>query len=342
MPEGDTLHRTADGLRPYLVGRPVVSARANGPGPIPQVGRLVGSTVVDVDAVGKNLLIRFDNGLELRTHLRMSGSWHRYRPGEPWRRPPARARLVLEVPGAVAVCFDAPVVELLETRAEGLHPALASLGPDLLHPSIDTAGDDVEILRRLRQPVHADRPIAEALLDQRALAGIGNVYKSEILFIERVDPWARVGDLDDAILGRLVATARRLLVANADRNGGPSRPSLRSCHHPGSPGRGRPAAVGLRTSRPAVPPLRDAHPAARPRDRPAAAHVLVPALPGDRLRRRGPRTGARVARDRLRRRGLRRSERRQVGPSATVDRILTSRRSSAAGATNRNTDRSSE
>src|SRR4249920_2688229 len=148
MPEGDTLHRTAAGLAPYLVGRPVTAARVRAGGG-PQVERVVGATIESVEANGKNLLIRLDNGLELRTHLRMSGSWHRYRPGEPWRRAPVRARLVLEVPGAVAVCFDAPVVELLETRAEGLHPALSTLGPDLLHPSADVAGDEVEILRRL-------------------------------------------------------------------------------------------------------------------------------------------------------------------------------------------------
>ena len=106
----------------------------------------------------------------------MNGSWHRYRPGEPWRRPPARARLVLEVPGAVAVCFDAPVVELFEQRAEALHPALGSLGPDLLAPDFDAD----EALRRLRDPSRADLAIGEALLDQRALAGIGNVFKSEI------------------------------------------------------------------------------------------------------------------------------------------------------------------
>ena len=222
MPEGDTLHRTADGLRPYLVGRPVTAARANGPGAIPQVHRLVGATVIEVEAIGKNLLIRFDTGLELRTHLRMNGSWHRYRPGERWRRPAARARLVLEVPGAVAVCFDAPVVELLEIRAEKLHPVLARLGPDLLAPDFEPAGA-TEAVRRLRDPVRADRTIAEALLDQRALAGIGNVYKSEVLFIERIDPWAPVGGLPDEALTRLVATARRLLVANADRRGGAER-----------------------------------------------------------------------------------------------------------------------
>ncbi|MGZ8528161.1 MAG: DNA-formamidopyrimidine glycosylase family protein, partial [Candidatus Limnocylindrales bacterium] len=220
MPEGDTLHRTADGLRPYLVGRAVTAARSGGPGATPQAGRLVGSTVTSVEAIGKNLLIRFDNGLELRTHLRMNGSWHRYRPGERWRRPPGRARLVLEVPGAVAVCFDAPVVELFETRAEGLHAALAGLGPDLLAVDFETAGGAAEALRRLRDPARADRSIAEALLDQRALAGIGNVYKSELLFIERVDPWARVGDHDDATLARLIATARRLLLANAESRPG--------------------------------------------------------------------------------------------------------------------------
>jgi endonuclease VIII len=215
MPEGDTLFRTAAGLRPYLVGRTVTAARASGPGPIPQVRRLIGQEITAVDSVGKNLLIRFDGGLELRTHLRMTGSWHRYRPGERWRRPPARARLVLEVPGTVAVCFDAPVVELLEQRAESLHPALAALGPDLLSPAFDAT----EAIRRLHEPGRAQRPIAEALIDQRALAGIGNVYKSEILFIERVSPFAAVETLDDATLERLVATGERLLRANVTATG---------------------------------------------------------------------------------------------------------------------------
>ncbi len=222
MPEGDTLHRTADGLRPYLVGRTITSAWAGGPGPVPQARRIEGAAVTEVEALGKNLLIRFDNGLELRTHLRMNGSWHRYRPGERWRRPPGRARLVLEVPGAVAVCFDAPVVELLETRAETLHPALGRLGPDLLGPAFEPDGA-VEAMRRLRDPGRARTAIGEALLDQRALAGIGNVYKSEILFLGRIDPWALVGDLPDETLIRAIATARRLLLANADRRHGPER-----------------------------------------------------------------------------------------------------------------------
>ncbi len=217
MPEGDTLHRTAAGLRPYLVGRTVSAAQARMPGP--QVHRIVGARVSEVEAIGKNLLIRFDNGLELRTHLRMNGSWHRYRPGERWRRPVARAVLVLEVPGAVAVCFDAPVVELFEQRAEHLHPTFASLGPDLLADDADLA----EARRRLRDPSRASMAIGEALLDQRALAGIGNIWKNETLFAERVSPFAPLDSLDDATVDRLVATARRLLVTSAGARPGRAR-----------------------------------------------------------------------------------------------------------------------
>ena len=185
----------------------MLAARAQGPGPVPQIQRIVGKRVDAIEAQGKNLLIRFDGGLELRTHLRMNGSWHRYRPGERWRRPPGRARLVLEVDGSVAVCFDAPVVELFETRAETVHPTLSRLGPDLLSPDFDAA----EAHRRLRAPERASTSISAALLDQRALAGIGNIWRNETLFAERVDPVTPVRDLDDATLDRLIMTARRLL-----------------------------------------------------------------------------------------------------------------------------------
>jgi endonuclease VIII len=219
VPEGDTLFRTAAGLRPHLVGRAVTAVRAQGPGPVPQVRRLIGRRIDAVEAIGKNLLIRFDGGLEIRTHLRMHGSWHRYRPGQPWRRPPGRARLVLEVPGSIAVCFDAPVVELLEQRAEVVHPALARLGPDLLAPGFDAA----EARRRLRLAERADRPIGAALLDQGVMAGIGNVYKNEILWIERVSPFSAVREFDDPTLDRCIATARRLLTANVGPRRGPER-----------------------------------------------------------------------------------------------------------------------
>jgi endonuclease-8 len=231
MPEGDTLFRTAAGLRPWLVGRDVTAAHAQGPGAIPQVHRVVGHRIDAVEAQGKNLLIRFDGGLELRTHLRMHGSWHRYRPGERWRRPPARARLILEVPGSVAVCFDAPVVELFEQRAEVLHGALSRLGPDLLSPDFDP----VEALRRLRAPERAGLEIGVALLDQRAMAGVGNVYKNEILWIERVSPFAPVGELDDGTLERLIATARRLLLANIGARRGPERVTTTGDRRAGGP-----------------------------------------------------------------------------------------------------------
>lgn len=241
MPEGDTLFRTAAGLRPYLVGRTVTAARAAGPGRVPQLDRIVGHEIRAVDALGKNLLIRFDNGLEIRTHLRMNGTWHRYRPGERWRRPPARARLVIEVPGAVAVCFDAPVVELLEQRAEALHPSLGRLGPDLLAPDFDAE----EALRRLRDPARATTPLAEALVDQRVMAGLGNVYKSEVAWIERVSPFAPVEAVDDETLRRVIATSRRLLLANVSRDRGPERTTTAGDR--GAPG---PLYVYGRTGRP--------------------------------------------------------------------------------------------
>lgn len=241
MPEGDTLARTAAGLRPYLLGRTVTAARTQGPGPVPQVQRIVGEEVTGVDSLGKNLLIRFANGLEIRTHLRMTGTWHRYRPGERWRRPPARARLVLEVPGAVAVCFDAPVVELLEQRAEALHAPLAGLGPDLLSPAFDAS----EAARRMREPERSTRPIGEVLVDQRVIAGLGNVYKSEVLWIERVSPFARVADLSDEAIERLIATSRRLLLANVDPTRGAER--VTTMGDRGAPG---PLYVYGRTRRP--------------------------------------------------------------------------------------------
>ena len=213
MPEGDTLHRTAAALRDVLLGREVIAARGR-PDGVP-LGRVVGSRIDRVEAVGKHLLVGFDSGATLHTHLRMHGSWHRYRAGEPWRRSAARAVAVVEVPGVVAVCFDAPTVELLDTRAVALHPVLRALGPDLATPDADVE----EVVRRLRSPARAAQPIGEALLDQTAGAGLGNVYRSEVCFIERVDPFAPVGSLPDETLRQLVVTGSKLLRANAD--GGP-------------------------------------------------------------------------------------------------------------------------
>jgi endonuclease-8 len=225
VPEGDTIFQTAAALRPLLVGRTILAARARTPGPA--IERVVGSRVTSVEPLGKHMLIRFDNGLALHTHLRMSGTWHRYAPGEPWKISAWKARVVLEVPEHVVVCFNAPIAELMDERAVQLHPALQSLGPDLSGVEFPT---DLA-LQRLK--ARADFEIAEALLDQRAVAGVGNVFKSEVLFIESVNPWTRVSALDDATLCRLITTARRLLLDNA-RPGQPHRVTTR----------GAPSAIG--------------------------------------------------------------------------------------------------
>jgi endonuclease-8 len=249
MPEGDTLVRTAAGLRPYLVGRPVTGARS--PVLAAQAGRVIGATVTAVDTAGKNLLIHFDNGLEIRTHLRMTGSWHRYAPGERWRRPASRARLVLEVPGAVAVCFDAPVIELFDARAQRIHPVLANLGPDLLADDFDAG----EALRRLRDPARADLAIGEALVDQRALAGIGNIWKSETLFAERVDPFAPVAALDDETLRRLIARAGAQLRSSVSATAGGPRRSFAVYRRAGRPCRACGAIIAARSQGSELPRL---------------------------------------------------------------------------------------
>jgi endonuclease-8 len=211
MPEGDTIFRTAEVLRAVLQDRRITAARAQ-PRPglqrVPDLSRLVGATVTSVEPRGKHLLIGFDNGLTLRSHLRMTGSWHRYRPGERWRRPAREASAILETAESVAVAFDAPVVELLTDADLRRSPSLSALGPDLLAGEFDAD----EAVRRLRDR-SADE-LGNALLDQRAVAGIGNVYKSEICFLERLDPWATVTTYGDGELTAAVRTARRLLKAN--------------------------------------------------------------------------------------------------------------------------------
>jgi hypothetical protein len=135
--EGDNLARIARVLRGALVGQEVLAARGRAGGA--QLERVVGRGVEKVESRGKHLLIIFSGGLTLHSHLAMNGSWHRYRRGEPWRRSAARAVAVLETARAVAVCFDAPTVELLDSRALALHPILARLGPDVAAADFDAS-----------------------------------------------------------------------------------------------------------------------------------------------------------------------------------------------------------
>jgi endonuclease-8 len=211
MPEGDTIFRTATVLRATLVGRRITAARAQArPGlrRVPDLSRVLAATVASVEARGKHLLIGFDNGLTLRSHLRMTGSWHRYRPGERWRLPTHRASAILETAESVAVAFDTPVVELLTDAELRRSTPLTTLGPDLLSRDFDAD----EALHRLRE--REGMELGNALLDQRAVAGIGNVYKSELAFLEGLDPWALVATFEDRKLRSVLATARRLLQAN--------------------------------------------------------------------------------------------------------------------------------
>lgn len=170
--------------------------------------RMVGRTVEGVEAQAKHLLVRFSGGLTLHTHMRMTGSWHVYSAGERWRKPGWQARVVLEAGDRVAVCFNAPVVELLGQRDEAAHPSLSRLGPDVLKPPLDLD----EVRRRASSLLAPETPVGDLLLDQRVLSGVGNIYRCEALFLGRTHPetpWS------DAPVDDLVTTAARLMAGQA-------------------------------------------------------------------------------------------------------------------------------
>ncbi len=211
MPEGDTIFRLAEKVRGAVLGKAVTAFSTHA---IPDdVARtVVGHVVVEVVSRGKNLLVRFDDGRTLHIHLRMLGRVvvRRGNVVAMTARPP---QLVLDVPGASIRGSRIPVLRLLRAGAEARADDLRSLGPDLLSPEFD----EEEALRRLR--ALAKRPIGEAVMMQRAVAGIGNVYKSEVLFLERIDPRAPVATLDKSALRGILHRARALLAANV--KGGP-------------------------------------------------------------------------------------------------------------------------
>lgn len=211
MPEGDTLHRTANRLRPALAGATLErfeAPRLLGDRPTP------GVTIGDVEATGKHLLVHFDDGLTLRTHLGMPGSWHLYRVGERWRKPRHLLRALVGVDGWDAVCFSAPQVQTYRPDRPGgaLGTALdpvGRLGPDLCTPEVDL---DAALARY--RTADQTTTVAEALLDQTLAAGIGNVYKSELLHRCRVDPFVAVGEVPEPVRRRLLTAANRLLLHN--------------------------------------------------------------------------------------------------------------------------------
>jgi endonuclease VIII len=206
MPEGDAVWRTARRLHEALAGRPLTRSDFR----VPRLAKadLSGDVVTETVSRGKHLLTRTSGGLTVHTHLRMDGSW-RIRPATERMAESHRIRLVLANDQWRAIGYQLGVVELLRTSHEDR--VTGHLGPDLLGPDWDCA----EAVRRLS--AEPDRPIGEALLDQRNLAGIGNIYKAEVLFLRGINPWRPVGEVPD--LAAVAELARRLLDANKERLG---------------------------------------------------------------------------------------------------------------------------
>ena len=212
MPEGDTIHHAANRIRPLLAGR--VPDEISTPHPRfakdrwPE--RLSGRAVEAVDAHGKHLFLRFEADLVIHSHLRMTGSWGVFADGAPWRRSPKRAWLVLRGSGHDVVQFDGPVLELMTASRARFDQTLAALGPDVLAPEFDHE----RFLRRLREE-DPTRPIGDALLDQRTVAGLGTIWRTEGCFAAGVDPWRPTGEVSDDEALAVIAAVRPRMARSA-------------------------------------------------------------------------------------------------------------------------------
>lgn len=204
MPEGDTVYLTAKNLNAALAGQ--VLTRCDIRVPRFATVDLSGTTIDEVTSRGKHLLMRVGE-FSIHSHLKMEGSWHLYHHGGRWRRPAHTARVVLETAEWVAVGFSLGIVEVVRRDEE--YGVVGHLGPDLL--GVDWDPD--EALRRLT--ADPGRAVGLALLDQRVLAGLGNVYRNELCFLHGVLPTRPVGDVANP--ERLIALARSLIYANKDR-----------------------------------------------------------------------------------------------------------------------------
>jgi endonuclease-8 len=212
MPEGDTIAYAASRMRPILEGH--VPDEIRTPHPRHRLDRwperLRDRAVSEIRTHGKHLFLRFDGDLTIHSHLRMTGSWGVYAPGRRWRRAPGRAWLVLSREAHEVVQFDGPVLELLTDSRTRFDQRLAALGPDILAPDFDHG----RFLARLRADDHT-RGIGEALLDQRNVAGIGNLWKSEGCWEPGIDPWRRVGEISDAEAMAIIDGLRPRMFASA-------------------------------------------------------------------------------------------------------------------------------
>lgn len=207
MPEGDTIHKIAGFLAPRLETRTIEHAEARNDA---LARGCEGRRVSRVRARGKHLFIELDDGNALRSHLGMYGSWHRYAPGDAWRKPRRQASLVLAIAGEEYVCFNAKEVELIRLPSVRERVVHGRLGPDLI--ADDTDGK--VLVRRARDILEGDVILADVLLDQRVACGIGNVYKSEVLFIEALPPDMALAGVADRQLARCFDTAANLLRRN--------------------------------------------------------------------------------------------------------------------------------
>ena len=235
MPEGDTIFRAARTLRRALAGKTVTRFETV----LPQLQRVhddtpvTGRTIEEIASSGKWMTIHFSGNLVLLTHMLMSGSWHIYRPGERWQRPRYDMRIVVATQQFEAVAFKVPVAEFHTPESLARHPGFSQLGPDVLSSTFD----EPRATASLRfQP---EMEIGQALLRQHVIAGLGNVYKSEICFACRVNPFRKVVTLSDDEVSCIISTARKLMVANVSDPSGAqivTYPGLRRTTRRANPG----------------------------------------------------------------------------------------------------------
>jgi endonuclease-8 len=233
VPEGDSIYRAARTLHRALAGERVIRFET-GLAPLAAVDHdapIAGRTIERVESAGKHLLIAFSSNLLLRTHMRMNGSWHIYRPGERWQAPAHAMRILIETANWVAVAFNVHVAEFIAADKLARHRVLGRLGPDLL-------GDfdrDVALANIRSQ---GETPMHQVLLDQRVMSGIGNIYKSELLFLSRIHPDVPASALDEERLGEMVDLAQKLLRANVSESAGAGIATYRRLR--GTAGRNKP------------------------------------------------------------------------------------------------------
>lgn len=254
MPEGDTIHAAARRIRAVLLDRVPDEIRAPQPRHAAErwPERLAGRAVRAVDAHGKHLFVRFDGELTLHSHLRMTGAWGVHREGARWKRSARRAWLVIRAGEWSVVEFDGPVLELMRESRTRFDRRLAALGPDVVGDELDADA----FLARVRAERERDRrrAIGELLLDQRVIAGIGNVWKSESCFAAAVSPWRELGDASDDELLAIATFAHERMTRSAARDGFGERPRAvyrragLPCERCGTPIRSRGQGVDNRTT----------------------------------------------------------------------------------------------